>query len=116
VSIGKIRRRTRSIGNEFVLACDMRFASRNLRPSAANLISWLKKYCLHYSELKLNNRREIRDGVSADQRVSPVQLLSHCRHNCQAAGMRLSHSCYFCVVTIGKFEESHEGLDCKSLH
>jgi enoyl-CoA hydratase/carnithine racemase len=29
VSIAKIRGRTRGIGNEFVLACDMRFASRN---------------------------------------------------------------------------------------
>ena len=28
VSIAKIRGRTRGIGNEFVLACDMRFASR----------------------------------------------------------------------------------------
>ena len=28
VSIAKIRGRTRCIGNEFVLACDMRFASR----------------------------------------------------------------------------------------
>src|ERR1700733_14483567 len=28
VSIAKIRARTRGIGNEFVLACDMRFASR----------------------------------------------------------------------------------------
>jgi len=28
VSISKIRGRTRGIGNEFVLACDMRFASR----------------------------------------------------------------------------------------
>jgi hypothetical protein len=28
VNIAKIRGRTRSIGNEFVLACDMRFASR----------------------------------------------------------------------------------------
>jgi enoyl-CoA hydratase/carnithine racemase len=28
VSIAKIRSRTRGIGNEFVLACDMRFASR----------------------------------------------------------------------------------------
>jgi enoyl-CoA hydratase/carnithine racemase len=29
VSIAKIRGRTRGIGNEFVLACDMRFASRH---------------------------------------------------------------------------------------
>ena len=29
VSVAKIRGRTRGIGNEFVLACDMRFASRN---------------------------------------------------------------------------------------
>src|SRR5579862_4872256 len=28
VSVSKIRGRTRGIGNEFVLACDMRFASR----------------------------------------------------------------------------------------
>src|SRR3984957_4102924 len=28
VSIAKVRGRTRGIGNEFVLACDMRFASR----------------------------------------------------------------------------------------
>jgi enoyl-CoA hydratase/carnithine racemase len=28
VRIAKIRGRTRGIGNEFVLACDMRFASR----------------------------------------------------------------------------------------
>ena len=28
VSVAKIRGRTRGIGNEFVLACDMRFASR----------------------------------------------------------------------------------------
>ncbi|HEY1543120.1 MAG TPA: enoyl-CoA hydratase/isomerase family protein [Xanthobacteraceae bacterium] len=28
VSIAKIRGRTRGVGNEFVLACDMRFASR----------------------------------------------------------------------------------------
>ena len=32
VSIAKIRGRTRGIGNEFVLACDMRFASRQKRP------------------------------------------------------------------------------------
>jgi hypothetical protein len=31
VSIAKIRGRTRGIGNEFVLACDMRFASRQKR-------------------------------------------------------------------------------------
>ncbi len=32
------------------------------------------------------------------------------------AWMQLSHSCRFCVVTIGKFEDCYEGLDCKSLH
>ena len=32
VSIAKIRGRTRGIGNEFVLACDMRFASQAKRP------------------------------------------------------------------------------------
>src|SRR3989442_10480589 len=26
------------------------------------------------------------------------------------------HSSRFCVVTIGKFEDSYEGLDCESLH
>jgi enoyl-CoA hydratase/carnithine racemase len=34
VSIAKIRGRTRGIGNEFVLACDMRFASRQSALSA----------------------------------------------------------------------------------
>jgi enoyl-CoA hydratase/carnithine racemase len=34
VSIAKIRGRTRGIGNEFVLACDMRFASRKSAYSA----------------------------------------------------------------------------------
>ena len=34
VSIAKIRGRTRGIGNEFVLACDMRFASRKAPYSA----------------------------------------------------------------------------------
>src|SRR5689334_5700374 len=34
VSIAKIRGRTRGIGNELVLACDMRFASRKPRSSA----------------------------------------------------------------------------------
>jgi enoyl-CoA hydratase/carnithine racemase len=34
VSIAKIRGRTRGIGNEFVLACDMRFASRQSACSA----------------------------------------------------------------------------------
>src|SRR5246127_3859815 len=34
VSIAKIRGRTRGIGNEFVLACDMRFASGKARCSA----------------------------------------------------------------------------------
>jgi hypothetical protein len=34
VSIAKIRGRTRGIGNEFVLACDMRFASRETCCSA----------------------------------------------------------------------------------
>ena len=32
VSIAKVRGRTRGIGNEFVLACDMRFASRRNAP------------------------------------------------------------------------------------
>ncbi len=30
--------------------------------------------------------------------------------------MRLSHSRRFCVVTIGKFEDSYKGLDSESLH
>ena len=36
VSIANIRGRTRGIGNEFVLACDMRFASQAKRPCSAN--------------------------------------------------------------------------------
>ncbi|MBV9532958.1 MAG: enoyl-CoA hydratase/isomerase family protein [Bradyrhizobium sp.] len=32
MSIAKIRGRTRGIGNEFMMACDMRFASRQKRP------------------------------------------------------------------------------------
>src|SRR5260370_50880 len=31
-------------------------------------------------------------------------------------GCDFQHSSRFCVVTIGKFEDSYEGLDCKSLH
>ena len=54
---------------------------QNLRPSAANLISLLKKHCLHYSELKLNNRREIRDEASADQRVFTCPVTRFTRHH-----------------------------------
>src|SRR6267143_22436 len=31
-------------------------------------------------------------------------------------GCDSQHSSRFCVATIGKFEDSYEGLDCESLH
>ena len=40
VSIAKIRGRTRGIGNEFVLACDMRFASRNSPATTCSSPCW----------------------------------------------------------------------------
>jgi enoyl-CoA hydratase/carnithine racemase len=41
VSIAKIRGRTRGIGNEFVLACDMRFASLCLLKTSSDAVMLL---------------------------------------------------------------------------